>query len=595
MTVDLQSPFVKLALVLLCLCLVMTLRWAKKRLTNQPLRFVVVAGLNIVATLVLMAWLGNLSIENDVGERVLLTTDGGSPPRGFDGYYRLTPDETDSRSEVIADPGVIRLAHPNLSELTVKGYGLNAGQWSAFAGVTVIQDAPPITVGPVDLRWNKQLLLGNPLKISGKVENVNGIITVQLLDLVGTVVSVARVKSKETFSLSAIPKAMGHYHYTLQVKAESGEVINDELLPVEVIGAPPAKLLLMQSAPSFESKHLKNWASEQGASLLLLTTISKDKFITQSVNLPAEQQTVFTPDLLADFDLLIMDARALMNLSSQRQQWLQQAVDAGLGLFIIGDSELATAKNRPDILTSFTLTATTNALATQAVVRPQWPGNESELAFTFSPIAIKAKQSVGLVGTTKRPLSLYQPQGLGKVALSILQNRYRWRLNGEMQTYTHYWQWLFSQLARTRSDSRFIAPAVDAIDRVNYRSQICLLSEQKPLMLLMGSSTISLATDRFNPYRQCGFYWPQSAGWQRFELQNEVGDSLDVTHRFTFTTEQWQSWQQHERVQATTKFIIRREDKQDDVKLMTLSPVSSTLYWWLLVLCAGFLWLERKV
>ncbi|MFT4926076.1 MAG: hypothetical protein ACI8WB_002174 [Phenylobacterium sp.] len=599
--IDVSQTSSKVVLLLLLVSLLLTLYRAKQRLVGKSWRFIGVACLNVVASLVLAAWLTNLSFEHETQERVLLITDATAAVEqaDFDGRYSLVAD---GPVEQISDPAMIRLAHPNLTELTVQGYGLHAGQWSAFAGVKINHQTGPVDAGLVDLRWPRQLMAGNSLTVSGRYQqavNDNLIKTVQLLDPAGTVVSTARVRNNESFNLSAIPKAVGHFEYAVQLVDGQSEPV-----PVEIVTPPPAKLLVIQSAPSFESKHLKNWASEQGAALLLLTTISKDKTLSLSVNLPKGPSQELSLALLSDFDLLVMDGRALVNLSALQQQWLQQAVNQGLGLLVIADNALSKAEQRPALLSSFSLIPMPDALTGQPSVLPNWPTKrakkQSELVFAYQPVTINASQGVVLVRAAKQVLSLYQPQGLGKVALSIVKDRYRWRLNGDMQTYSHYWQWMFSQLARTRSDSRFVAPSEDRLNLVNHRRQTCVISPLKTLSVftteLGVESTLPLAIDRFNPYRQCIHDWPKKAGWQRFELQDSNANTVDVVHRFTFAPQQWQSWQQNQRLKATTEFIqAQAQIPRSNTSSLTYKPINPNWYWWLLMMCASFLWLERKL
>ena len=241
---DVSALTTQIALVLLLLSLMFTLVKVKKRLfASKPLRFYAVAALNIIAVLTLAAWLSNLSVRHPSAQTAVLDT------------------------EQYGDPAVVLLNNPNLTSLTVKGFGLNAAQWTPFTGVEIDHQPPPaVTAGPVELSWSRQLLLGNRLTIAGRYQNndanpkANGIVTVKLLDPAATVVSQTLIKNHQRFQLSDTPKAMGHYAYRLNVVSEQNELLNDEVIPLVVSKAPAAKLLVVQSAPSFESKHLKNWA-----------------------------------------------------------------------------------------------------------------------------------------------------------------------------------------------------------------------------------------------------------------------------------------------------------------------------------------------
>jgi hypothetical protein len=582
----------QIALVLLSLSLVFTLVKVKKRLfVSKPLRFYGVAGLNVIAVLTLAAWLSNLSIRHPFEQSAVLDT------------------------EQHGDPSVVLLNHPNLTSLTVKGYGLRAAQWSPFAGVELEHQPPVLKAGPIELNWGRQLLLGDSFTIAGRYqnsstdlnENTNGIVTVKLLDPAGTVVAQTRIKNHQTFQLSGTPKAMGHYVYRLNVVSEKNELLNDEVIPLVVSKAPAAKLLVVQSAPSFESKHLKNWASSQGASLLILTTISKEKYITHSVNMAEDAPRQFTPQLLNDFDLLIMDGRALANLSNVHQQWLNLAVDQGLGLYVMADDDLIKATPLPSIISSFSFEPITSLKIGPSLTRPSWLGNHGELMFDLMAYKIAAEQGELLLsGSKKRQLSILKSIGKGKVAVSILKGRYRWLLNGDLQTYSHYWQRLLSRMARIRSDSRFITQVKNELGVTNIRSEICVLSDKLGLKLSANDKALNLSLhlnpDSFNPYRHCAFYWPQQAGWQRFVLSDVDGNELDTTARYTFSPQQWQSWQQSRRLDDTADFISEHKQRVQNPKAARLTaqdydylPLNLLWYWWLLVICGGLLWVERKV
>ncbi len=579
---DVSPITTQIALVLLLLSLALTLIKVKNRLfASKPLRFYAVASLNVIAVMTLAAWLSNLSITHPYEQSAMLD------------------------SEQHGDPSVVLLNHPNLTSLTLKGYGLRAAQWLPFTGVKLEHQPPKLEAGPVELSWNRQLLLGNRFTIAGRYQNsnVNGIVTVKLLDPAGTVIAQTRIKNHQTFQLTDTPKAMGNYNYRLNVVSEKNELLNDEVIPLVVSKAPAAKILVVQSAPSFESKHLKNWASSQGASLLILTTISKDKFITNSVNMAEDTPRQFTPELLNDFDLTIMDGRALINLSSVHQQWLNQAVDQGLGLYVMADDDLIKVADLPEtelpeIVSSFSFEPIKGLQIGRSLTIPNWSGNHSELAFDLMPYIIDAEQGeLLLAGSKKRQLSVLKSKGKGKVAVSILKGRYRWLLNGNLQTYSHYWQRLLSRMARVRSDSRFIAQAKNELNVTSLRSEICVLSDKQGLKLSVDDKVLNLSSDSVNPYRHCAFYWPQQAGWQRYVLSDVDGNELDTTARYTFSPQQWQSWQQSQRLSDTADFITQNKQRATApaVQDYDYQPVNALWYWWMLVVCGSLLWLERKV
>lgn len=68
----------------------------------------------------------------------------------------------------LADVGQLLLQEPALKRLEVSGYGLNESEWLAFGDDIELVFKPPSLSGVADIRWPRQLLQGEALKITGR-------------------------------------------------------------------------------------------------------------------------------------------------------------------------------------------------------------------------------------------------------------------------------------------------------------------------------------------------------------------------------------------------------------------------------------------
>ena len=392
------------------------------------------------------------------------------------------------------------------------------------------------------------------------------------------------------FALATTPKILGRYLYRVTIDDAGSD---NHPVPVDVVKAPLAKLLLVQSTPTFESRHLKDWAAGQGAQMLLMTAISQDRYLTQQVNLPKMTNATITPALLAQFDLLIMDARGLAQLPAGQKSWIEQAVRSGLGLLVLADLNIA-EQIGAGLLAGFTVSDSEAQAKTP--VYPAWQGHRSELPMQALPLRLGGADVKTLLNARKRQaLSVYREVGQGKVALSILQERFRWRLNGQLDTYSNYWQRIMATLARARQDSRFVPESPNTLSQPSFKRQLCVLSEKAGRLQVHGpNGQLSLAQHRLNPYRHCTADWPGAVGWQQYQLVKE--ETLNTTWRYTFAEQDWPAWQQQRRLDAGQAWLQGNTNwlASSQPTSSRYSPVNPIWYWIILLICCTLLWRERR-
>lgn len=280
---------IEYALILLTftvLCL--TLFLAYKRLTYSR-RFALVAVLNVLSFCAIIGLISDVKINTQTEKSVVLLTYGTNQAQ----IESMSVDENTNvfllsslpnwqasldlsalpNLLVIDNASEILLSQPSVTQLSVYGDGLTTQQWQMLNALKTGEDSNQqpfnvnfypsnIRTGPVKLKWPKQLVLGQPFIIEGVFrtgsQDVARIFKIILSDAYDEVVDEFLIKNNERFNLSALIKNQGLFTYQLTVLDDDQKLIVSEPVSFSVTSAEKIKVVIKQSAASFESKHLKN-------------------------------------------------------------------------------------------------------------------------------------------------------------------------------------------------------------------------------------------------------------------------------------------------------------------------------------------------
>jgi hypothetical protein len=605
---SLAGPLVMTAALLLAIGLVLALLGSWRRLySRSKARWLLVLVLNVAAAagLVLLLTPPVTMVESD--RTAILLTEGTGTDAATGGDLFVAPGATAPDKAAAAwllDPAQAPLRDPALSRLEVLGHGLEEAQWRNFPATMVIDFQPPALAGLANLAWARQIQLGQHLEVSGTYLGEQDSIMVRLLDPAGQVAQEVRVPPGSDFTLVAMPRAPGNLQYRLQaVLADT--VMLDEALGVVVEDGRAVNITVLQSAPSFETRQLKNWAADRGSVLTVITQISQSHSISQSVNLPAGQTLEFSPGTLVEQDLLIIDGRALANLPGQQRRWLENAVRDGMGLLVLVDQDLADAlpELQKGLLAGFNLSP---APGDRAETTPVWAGTTSPDTLPLAGFNLTAPGGVALtVDATGQVLDLFREFGMGRVALSILRERHRWLTSGNSALYTNYWAMLMRGIARPDPGPRLQPPSTTVLETPGRRSQICATPAPNPLLVQIESpaafdtttTEAVLAEDAMGSSRACTMYWPEVAGWHRYSLvDSNSGEVIDTAYRRIYADTEWLSERRFQRQNATHRRAATISEAGATTQPRR-APVPIAPFWpWLLfVLSASALWVERKL
>lgn len=639
---DLSNPWLILVAGLLLLSLLFTLAACWRRLYPRwPARALLVALLNMLAFIAVLGLLTGPQSGQLLQQNVTLLTEGADTHSTglFDGPLVYVSEGVTATAEArrnlknahwLLDVAQLKLRQPALAGMDVKGYGLTELQWQDFPASINVSFDPPAISGFTQMHWPKRLLSGKALLVSGRYTHRPGdqeagdqdadgattdqtttdqiIINLALLDPVGNIVNETRIRNGAYFSLAARPKARGNLEYTL--KASSGDkLLSEELVSTYVGSAKHINIMVQQSAPSFETRQLKNFAAGNGASVLINTQISRGKSISQSSNLPDGADINFSPLSLAAQDVLIMDGRALVQLATLELQWLDDAVKHGLGLLVLADTSLLEERGQlyAGLLAGFELSANPETkiervprLISQAATGWQQPlpVASMQLQATGADVLIDAGQGNALV--------VSQAYGLGQVAISLISQSHRWLTGGQRAQWSEYWAALIGATGKVREHSYLLAQPDTAFFEVGQRIPVCAMAASDDLLVTITpvSATagqafeIPLTADVLGSPRRCGWYWAQHSGWHQLLLHApEQPAPLDQQGVYIQKPDQWLAHKRQQRVNASGQRSANsaRDTTAAQAGTWVAVPINTTWLWLLLVISASLLWLERKL
>ena len=628
---DLGNPLVWLITVLLIISLLLTIRGCWQRLYQRnPSRASIVILLNLVAYTTILVLVAEPQQKHRLDQQVTLVTEGAEA-RSISGLHSAALYVSPGVKAISAagtmlknanwllDAAQLKLREPALADIDVMGYGLKQSQWSEFpADIRITFDPPPVH-GFTGMYWPRKLVVGEILQIRGRHAyhttdaTKNTAIQLRLLDPAGKLVAEARIRNGARFSLSTRPKGPGNLVYTLQ--ARLGDSVLSEQPVTTSVGTPAAiSIMVEQSAPSFETLQLKNFAAIHGARIIINTQISKGKSITRSSNLSDGAETAFSPRTLAAQDVLIMDGRAVVNLASQQRQWLTDAITNGLGLLVLADSDLLEAfPGLPDSLfAGFELTVNSD---TETPVVPRLlskPASGWLLAVPAARMRLQAVHADVLVDDEQgHALLINRSNGLGHVAISLISQSHAWLTSGSRGQWSTYWSSVIAAVSRPRAANYLLAQSDASFFSSGEKIPVCALSTADSLIAVVipadaGQSNtsgkpgfkITLAADIRGSPRRCGWFYAQQPGWHQIYLYTDVtAPPLDQQGVYVTENDQWLAQKRQQRVDDT---IDRRLGNIITASASTegkwvLEPINKHWLWLLLVISASLLWLERKL
>jgi hypothetical protein len=158
--------------------------------------------------------------------------------------------------------------------------------------------------------------------------------------------------------------------------------------------------------------------------------------------------------LLAQFDVLLIDAEALHALASDERAAIETAVaEEGLGLLAFAAGADA-SRLRGQPLLPWQLEAEAVDENGPRTARISWPGLASPLEHPVSVESLRLQlappQTSLVADTQQRPLVGAVRHGRGQVAVSIARDTWKWRLQDQPGEFASFWSHVLTRLAKPR-------------------------------------------------------------------------------------------------------------------------------------------------
>lgn len=518
-------------------------------------------------------------------KKVALLSDSLSP-RFVDSLSRLGEFEMFSlcdgnRVERVQDAGFVARNFPT-SEIRIFGNGLNKADLTRLRGRKAIFQESELPTGVAELRAPQSIRLGEIALATGLVR---GEFQRLVFKVDGVAMdSLASLRGETRFEFSFAPKRLGKHRLSLDLDGRE-ESFGLVVSPIE-----PLSILVLESEPRFETKHLKNVLAEKAYRVAWRAAIGKERFREEFLNLPKQPLRPLSRKSLARFDLAMMDATTLRALSPSEQVALQNAVaEEGLGVFV-ADADSAFWQDRA--LRFFHCFRLRPRVARDDALF--WAGAPSPL-ISLEPYAIEETLGVQALARDSKgdAVVAFAQKGLGRVGISLVQNAFRWRLEGHRDVYASYWARLLSALAKPSTQTTFELPTLAfAGEPMEIALQTAVAS---PSLFVREDSLaipIPLRQEPLRESRYVGRFWAKASGW--IEL---VANGRDTTWAFVSDESAFEAMRKETRRKETAEFVKTNVVAPIGAEDATKRERDLPLMLWLFIafaLAMGGLWLEAK-
>ncbi len=339
-----------------------------------------------------------------------------------------------------------------------------------------------------------------------------------------------------------------------------------ELVPMRVIERSGFNTLILTSAPSFEIRFLKNLLRAQGYGVTERLQVSKETFHESFTNLDSRSLSRLSKSLLKDFKVIMLDKKSYDELSYSEQQNVNTMLKKGaLGIIWMDEVSNIWLRIRPTQTQIVSLKASQQTVELEKMISSF--GNDQEITFQGNTIG-----------------HLHEV-GLGNVMLPLVNATYQLQLKGHDALYSDLWNALLQPIVGIElKDADIQTPGFSRVDEpteFTFRSR-----DEKPIYL--GTSRLAIKEKWHQPGVFTATAWPTTKGWNRISMGEKQYDF------FVFGPEDWRAQKVKQKREMTAAFVSVNDTNETQlVKIQ--KPLSKWIFFSVLVLAFGFLWLEGRL
>jgi hypothetical protein len=473
-------------------------------------------------------------------------------------------------------PGNVRTAE----KVFIAGHGLREYDLWQVEGVPAEYLGGSVPEGIVKLNYERERSVGERLMVKGLYQDpqIGNLLVLEDPAGAGLDSIVLNSENEQTFQLITQLKVAGKFVFSLAEKDSLGNLIFRDPLPITVSEKEKIKILVLNSFPTFETRTLKNFLAEAGHELVVRSQITRGRFKYEYLNTEPVPVGSLTETALENFDLLLLDAPSLRNLSGSQKSALEKSVrEAGLGIFIQSDESFF---NLREELVPFAF----ERVQREEVRLADW----QDVVFTRFPYRIEKDFGIQTIHTSNDQVATaYKRLGEGRIGTSVISNTYSLSLEGNTETYRQFWSRALEEVARKQSP----AAAWEQEGKIIYPNepfQFVLRSDLEEPEISTGGTRIPLKQDLHFPWLWKGTTWPQQEGWNSVSLDTTA--DLDY---YVVGENEWTSLSSVKTKEANQQFFEVSNSIENGQ--YPLEPVNPLWFYAIFLVCMGGLWLEPKV
>lgn len=511
------------------------------------------------------------SVTRRIGSaRAVIVTEGAS----VRGARAVADSAAAARVFVLGDSlpdlGALRRRHPEFSELILAGWGLPPEELMRAGEATIELAATPLPEAILAATWPSPVATGTPVVIEGVAPSLSRV----YLEGPGLPGDSVQADSAGGFALRFTPAAPGLATFVLRVGSSR------DTGAVDVRDRPPPAVLIIESAPDFETSRLRQWLGERGGRVAVRTGISRARRRTVALNGASLPRRPLSRDLLREFDVLIIDRGSLDGLTGAERDALSRAVaEDGLGVLMEGGSRETPLAPPPHRLAGNAERSVRIRSVPEGVLLS--PASRSALTLLPDPATIDVFRDAG-----NRPVAAWRAQGAGRVGVTAMRNTVRWLLEGDAPAWDSYWVGLLSALARSPAAWRISGGSHATVGRPIEIAWPAPLDTAVVVGPGASSDTVYLTPDR-DSLAWRGRFWPREAGVHRIAAPGDTA-LVRVSNRLA-----WAGVRARERSLATRLHGALWTAEASGTRSARV-PLPAWPFHLIFIGAVGWLWWERR-
>ncbi len=467
----------------------------------------------------------------------------------------------------------------SIGQVTILGQGLRDFDFWQLEEIPAGYIKGDMPKGIVKLNYPKQHRMGDLMSINGVYHQpvLGNRLVLQSSSGVGLDSMIFNSDKNFRFKFDSNPKTSGKYIYQLTEKDSTGKILNSSPLPFKVLNKQVLRIFISNRFPSFETKYLKNFLSEEGHELVVRSQITKDRFKFEYFNTFRSPLYGFLEKDLKKFDLLILDADTFLSLSKATKQGIVKVIrEYGTGVFVQPNEALfKTANGMVDF-------------------RFERDGKDKISSFSQTKVQLEkypySFENKKVNGIVLENYAYGLVLGKGRLTTTVLNDTYQSLLDGKSAPYREVWSKIIKITARSQEAAGVFETSDSFAFQYTPYSFTLRTALEKPMVQQSDDYFLPLIKDLVLEDTWYGITYPIQPGWQSLAV---LGDTSLVVDYFVMDTTEWKSV-----IGTNTILQNSRVFNPSDTLAVNRITTSEIPRWWffLIFLCAMvYLWLIPKL